>query len=326
MATSGRAGVGIDIGGTAFKLGLIAESGEVIAQCAVPSEAERGPDHGVARLAEEIGRLLTTGGVDRRALVGVGMGAPGPMKYSAGLMYEAANLPAWRNAPLRDWLAQRTGQPVVLDNDANMAAWGELWRGAGRGTRDMVLLTLGTGVGGGVIADGELVRGAFENAGELGHMIVVPGGRPCNCGQRGCLEAYSSAGYVAAAGAEAARAHPASLLAGRLTNQGDLTSEDVVECARRGDEAAQRVWDEACYHLGIAIVSIQHAFNPQRVVLGGGMSAAGDFLLTRVREHFERLTWRLALDQPEIVLAELGNDAGIIGAAGQAFAAVDRPA
>jgi glucokinase len=314
-----RTALGVDIGGTALKLGLVSENGKLLAKRNEPSEVADGPAAAVDRIEHTARGLLVQVGARRESLVGVGVGCPGPMKYSEGQMYDAANLPRWTDAPLRSMLAEQAGLPVVVENDANMATWGELWLGAGRGMRDIVLLTLGTGVGSGVIVDGELLRGHFENGGELGHCIVVPGGRLCNCGQRGCIEAYSSASRVAADAEQAARVTPGSLLAERLRAGEEIDSKVVEGCAREGDATALRVWTEACQHLATAIVNIQHAFNPQRVILGGGMSHAGEFLLDAVRTAFESLTWKLAPDQPEIVCAELGNDAGMIGAAGRIF-------
>jgi glucokinase len=202
--------------------------------------------------------------------------------------------------------------PVVLDNDGNAAALGEFWAGAGRGCRDMVLLTLGTGVGAGVILDGKLLRGHFENAAELGHMIVQAEGEPCPCGQRGCLERYASAAAVARF-AEAAGFSPRGGAA-KEGRQG-IDAEQVALAARQGDPGCARVWDDACRYLAIACINIQHAFNVERVVLGGGMSAAGDSLIDGVRKHLERETWSLHNDAPTILLATLGNDAGVIGAA-----------
>jgi glucokinase len=183
----------------------------------------------------------------------------------------------------------------------------------------MVMLTLGTGVGGGVISDGELLHGALENAGEIGHMIVVPDGRPCPCGQRGCLERYASANAVAERLVEALQAGEDSMLKARVDSGESITSVDVAQAARTGDSLAARIWDETCHYLAIAAVNMQHVLNPERFVLAGGLIGAGDQLLDPVRQHFRRQTWHLTRDYPHIELATLGDDAGIIGAAALAW-------
>jgi glucokinase len=171
-------------------------------------------------------------------------------------------------------------------------------------------------VGGGIIADGRLLRGFFENAAELGHLIVNPGGRECSCGQRGCVEAYSSAYFLARHAEELVRAGRPSRLKSLVDGGELLMAEHVVEAARAGDEVASAVWRDACYYLAVTIVNMQHVINPQLVVLAGGLIAAGDFLLEPVRRHFRELTWKLLEDFPDIRFAALGNDAGFIGAAG----------
>jgi glucokinase len=226
-----------------------------------------------------------------------------------------------KNVPLRDLVAKATGIPTTLENDANAAAWGEFWAGAGKGVQDLVMFTLGTGVGGGVITEGKLLRGYFENAGELGHMLVQPGGRLCSCGQKGCLEAYSSAYFLARRAEEfIAQGRPSSLKT--FVDRGEMLMAEHVEAASRaGDELARQVWDEACYFLAVACVTMQHVSNPQRVVMAGGLIAAGDTLLQPIRKYFKELTWKLLDDGPEILFATLGNDAGFIGAAGCAWQA-----
>ncbi|MFQ6048400.1 MAG: ROK family protein [Phycisphaerae bacterium] len=306
--------VGVDLGGTNIKAGLLDDQANLLARLSIATEAEHGPDHVIARIVQAIDQVLAQAGLPRQDVAGVGIGAPGAMSHKKGLIIAPPNLPGWHNVPLRDRVAALLGLPTVLENDANAAAWGEFWAGAGRGTDNMVMFTLGTGVGGGIIIDGQILRGAFDNAAELGHMIVKPGGRPCGCGQQGCLEAYSSAAATARRAIEAIQAgQDSSLKAGQ-----PVESRHVEQAARAGDPLAERIWDEACYYLAIACVNVQHFCNPQRVVLAGGMIGAGAFLLDRVRKHFDQQTWTVAQDRPEIALATLGNEAGLIGAAGAA--------
>jgi glucokinase len=313
--------VGVDLGGTNIKAGLLDAEAKVLSRLSVPTEVERGRNHVVDNIVTAAERAIEAAGVKKGEVVGIGIGSPGPMSHRRGLVINPGNLPCMQNVPLRDILKERTGIPATLENDANAAAWGELWAGAGRGVQDLVMFTLGTGVGGGVITEGRLLRGYFENAAELGHIVVNPGGRRCSCGQLGCVEAYSSAYNLARYAEELIRGGKASSLK-LLVDAGELVmAEHVVQAARDGDELASKVWEEAAYYLAVTIVTMQHVANPQRVVLAGGLTAAGEFLLEPVRRHFHELTWKLLDDFPEICFATLGNDAGFIGAAGCAWEA-----
>ena len=307
---------GIDLGGTNLKGAAVDVQGSVLVKRAVPSEFSRGPRAVIDDMVRLIDELLAELTVDRSALVGVGIGSPGPLSIRRGRIIHAANLPGWKGVDVRDLSCQDIGTPVVLENDGNAAAFGEHWVGAGRGAGDLVLLTLGTGVGAGVVLDGELLHGHHENAAELGHMVIVPDGRSCPCGQRGCLEQYASARGVALRAIEAVHRGEPSELSARLEGDADVDAAEVAELAKRGDDLCARVWDDACRYLGIAIVNIQHAYNPAMVLLGGGMSQAGGFLLDRVKKHHASLQWTLHDDAPDIALASLGYDAGVIGAAG----------
>ena len=317
-----RYAVGLDVGGTDIKAGLVGDDGGVVVRAVRATRPERGAGAVLADMAALATELVAEAAVPESAVVGVGIGAPGPLSPTRGVIFQAANLPGFKDVPVRDELASRVGLPAVLDNDANAAAYGEFWVGAGRGVRDVVLFTLGTGVGSGVVIDGRLLRGHFENAAELGHTIVEPGGRTCACGQRGCLEQYSSAGSIVRRVVEAVEGGAGTVLTRHPEGIAAITAEAVAEAVRQGDDFASRIWDDACRYLAIACLNVQHSFNPARVVLGGGMSAAGDLLLQAVRQHLDSQRWSLLGDTPEVVLAELGNDAGVIGAAGLMFEAV----
>jgi len=314
-----RVAIGIDLGGTNAKVGVVDGDGQVVAFDSGATNPERGPQVLVAEVVMLIDRVLEGVGLTRADVIGVGLGTPGPLSARTGTVIKAANLPGWVQVPLRMLFARALDLPVVLDNDANVAAYGEWWVGAGREWGDLVLLTLGTGVGGGVVLDGKVVQGHFENAAELGHMIVMPGGLPCNCGQRGCLEQYASAAAVARRVMSAIKDGETSSLAEAVARGEELDALAVEKAARAGDALSLSIWDEACYYLAVACVNIQHAFNPACVVLGGGMAGAGEFLLERVRGHFEGLKWHLHRDYPEILPAQLGYRAGVIGAAGYAW-------
>lgn len=313
--------VGLDVGGTDIKAALVDDHGRIAFKTVRPTGAERGPEAVLEDMAD-LAREVTTGAdVSQSSVVGVGIGAPGPLSPRRGVILRAANLPGFENVPLRDELARRLALPAVFDNDGNAAAYGEFWVGAGRHVADMVLLTLGTGVGAGVILSGRLLHGHFENAAELGHIIVEVGGRACRCGQRGCLEQYASASGVARRAIEELRAGANSVLTRSTVSLEGITSKAVADAARSGDPLAARIWDDACRYLAVACVNAQHSFNPAMVVLGGGMSAAGDLLIDGVRGHLHQQRWSLVEDLPELVLAKLGNDAGVIGAGGLMLAA-----
>ncbi len=308
--------IGIDIGGTNLKGAAVDRNGHILARHVRPTQLTREPRSVVNDMVDLVDDLLARASVDRSALCGVGVGSPGPLSVRRGRIIRAANLPGWEDVALRDMLCHKLDTTVVIENDGNAAAYGEYWVGAGRESEDLVLLTLGTGVGAGVIQDGQVLHGHFENAAELGHMIVVPGGLPCACGQRGCLEQYCSARSVARRVIAAIRSGEPSELSAGLQADTTIDARLVADSARQGDPLCLRIWNEACLYLAVACVNIQHAFNPARVLLGGGMSQAGDFLLDGVKQRFADQKWSLHDDYPEIALAGLGYDAGVIGAAG----------
>jgi glucokinase len=313
--------IGVDLGGTNITTGLLDAKADVKCKFSIPTEVDRGKEQVITNITTAIDRAIEEGGVNRSEVVGIGIGSPGPMSHRKGLVINPGNLPCMQNTPLRDFVTDRTGIRTTLENDANAAAWGEFWAGAGKDVDDLVMFTLGTGVGGGVITDGRLLRGHFENAAELGHMIAIPGGRECSCGQLGCVEAYSSAYFVARHAEERIKAGEPSILKTFVDSGELLKAEHVVEAAKAGDELAEEVWDMACRCLATATVLMQHVTNPERVVLAGGMIAAGDFLLKPIQTYAREMAWKLMDDRPEIRFATLGNDAGFIGAAGCAWEA-----
>jgi glucokinase len=311
----GKHTIGIDLGGTNIKAGILDSDGALIYRCSIETQADRGFEHVFCRLVQLVENCIAAADLTKADIAAIGYGTPGPMSHAEGIVYASPNLPGWKDIPLRARFTEATGLPVMLDNDANVAAYGEFVAGAGKGTRDMVLLTLGTGIGGGIVLNGELQRGAFDNAAEIGHTIAVANGRPCPCGQRGCLERYGSANAVAERFVEALEAGDESPLKERVAAGEALTSVDVARAAREGDALAARIWDETCLYLALACVNIQHMLNPECVVFAGGLIRAGEQLLGPIRRHFERQTWSVAKDFPRIELATLGDDAGIIGAA-----------
>jgi len=311
--------VGIDLGGTNLECGIVTEQGTVLHRATRRTQPERGPEPVLDDMAGLIESVIGQVGASPDEVVGIGIGAPGPLSHRDGIIYKAANLPGWENVRVPRGIIKRVGLPATLENDGNVAAYGEFWAGAAKGVNNMLAITLGTGVGAGALIDGELVHGHFENALELGHTIVDPGGRPCSCGQHGCLERYCSASSLGRQAVEEMERGTESSLAEHVEAGRPLGSRAVADAARGGDELACRIWDDACHFLAVGCVNVQHTFNPQMIVLGGGMSRAGDFLLDRVRYHLDALKWHLHDDLPEVVIGQLDNNAGVIGAAGCAL-------
>ena len=311
--------IGIDLGGTFIKFGTLDEGRQLRNAIQLPTPCDRGPDGIVEQMITGARQLMQESGIASADIAGVGIGAPGPLKIDEGIVVAMPNLPGMEDLPLRDRVAGALGLPAALENDANAAAFGEYLCGAGEGARSMVMLTLGTGIGGGVILDGRILHGSHDMAGELGHIIVEPGGEKCGCGQKGCLERYCSATYIAQrAERRIAETGDTGELAKRLEARGDITAEDITAAAQAGDRLAAEAWDEGAYYLALGCVNICRIFDPDEIVLAGGMVKAGDVLLAPLRKHFDRLHWDITEKLTEIATAKLGSNAGVIGAAGVA--------
>jgi len=312
--------IGIDLGGTFIKFVLVDDQGRPSKTFQLPTPDSL--DGMVGQMVAGAKQALKTNGVAVSDALGAGIGSPGPLDLKAGIVLNSPNLPGMTNVPLRDLVSKGLGLPAVLENDANAAAYGEFIAGAGKDATDMVLLTLGTGVGGGAIVDGRLLHGAHGMGAEFGHIVVEPGGRPCGCGQTGCLEQYASATFMARNAARLIQQEGrASSLSEILKRKGEITAKDVNEARRAGDELAAEVWDEMAHYLAMGCVDLCRAFDPDLIVLGGGMTAAGEDLMKPLRKHVSDLWWKMTPQVTRIVIAALGNDAGAIGAAGQAWAA-----
>lgn len=307
--------VGIDLGGTNIKIGLFGSELKLVRKTSVATEADMGPDVVIDKMAQTVEKLVADEGLALSDIIAIGIGTPGPAKYSEGVIIRSTNMPKFKNVPICKMLKEKLGAPVVFDNDANVACWGEYAVGAGKGVEDMVFFTLGTGIGGGIISNGELVHGCAENAAELGHTIIYPDGRKCNCGQRGCVEAYASADSTARRAREAIEAGAESSLKKVLDEKGTITSKDVYEHLAAGDNLAKDITDGTAEALAITCINMLHTTEPKRIVFAGGMIAAGDVLLDRIRDYFDEHIWSIKEESVEIVFAALGEDAGIIGAA-----------
>ncbi|MBT2726540.1 ROK family glucokinase [Bacillus sp. ISL-75] len=308
--------VGVDLGGTTTKLAFITTEGEIVHKWEIPTDNTNEGQNITGNIAKAIDEKLAEHDQLKSNLLGIGMGAPGPVNYEKGIVLNVVNLGWPDNYPLKDRLEAATSLPAAIENDANSAALGEMWMGAGAGAKDLVCVTLGTGVGGGVIVGGKVVQGINGAAGEIGHITAIPsGGAPCNCGKTGCLETVASAtGIVRLAKIELAKGIKGEL-SEKLAENGSITAKDVFDAARNSDELAQSVLDEVSFHLGFVLASIANTLNPEKIVLGGGVSKAGDILVDPVKNNFEKFAFSPVKDSTKLALATLGNDAGVLGAA-----------
>lgn len=307
--------VGIDVGGTNVKIGLFDSELKMTCKTSITTEADMGPEVVINNMAQAVKELLAEAGFSLEDIVAVGIGTPGPAKYSEGIIIRSTNMPKFKNVPICKMLNERLGAPVVYDNDANVACWGEYIVGAGKGVKDIVFFTLGTGIGGGIVSNGELVHGCDENGAELGHMIIYPDGRRCNCGQKGCVEAYASADSTARRATEAIEAGAESSLKKVLDEKGKITSKDIYQHLANGDKLAKEITDGTAEALAITCINMLHTTEPKRIIFTGGMIAAGDVLLNRIKDFFDKHIWTLKKETVEICFATLGEDTGIIGAA-----------
>ena len=312
----GRPVLAFDIGGTKIAAGVVDPAGDVLSFAVEPTHAERGPEDGVQRLFELGRRVVAGAGIGWDEIGAVGIGCGGPLDAERGVLVAPPHLPGWNDVPVAELAERAFGRPAVLENDATAAAAGEHRCGAGVGTRHLVYLTISTGVGGGAVLDGRLYRGVMGNGAELGHVAVDFDGRSCpGCGRSGCLEAYVSGTSIAARAREALEEDGASSLA----ELGEFTAADVAAAARAGDAVAQRVWDETTAMLASGVVSIVNVFEPEVVVLGGGVSQEGEQLLAPVRESVRATAISPAGRAARIVQSPLGDRVGVVGAAAVAY-------
>jgi glucokinase len=301
--------IGVDLGGTKICTGVLDEQGTLLHSLEIPTLAEGGPDAVIARIRQTIDEVLDRYAQDE--IAGIGVGAPGPLNPHTGMVLGPPNLPGWDSIPLRDELRQMYSLPVYLENDANAAAVAEHRYGAGVGSRHMVYITVSTGIGGGVVIDGQVRQGAAGGFAEIGHTIVDPAGARCRCGNRGCLEAVASGTAIARMGSE--------------VYQRPVTAEQVAEWAAAGDAKAQQVLDTAFRYLGIGLINVVNLFDPDLIVIGGGVARIGQPLFGALRQALRSNYFRKSygMDVP-IVPAQLGSKAGVIGAAALPLLARER--
>jgi glucokinase len=301
----------IDIGGTKIALGLARLDGQPLPFRRFPTQIKNAPEQILEEACSELEQMAAEA---RTRIVAVGIGCGGPLDRRRGLILSPPNLPRWDEFPIVRQVEERFGVPVLLDNDANAAALGEHEYGAGRGVRNLVYITISTGIGGGLIINDQLVHGVGDGAGEVGHMVVAPGGPPCGCGARGCLEAICSGTSIARRASErlAHDGRPSTLRDTSGTER--VTAHAVAEAARAGDEIAREVWDETIVYLALGLSNIIATLAPEAIILGGGVSTSGDQLLVPLRARVRESVRIMPVEQVRILQASLGGDSGIHGA------------
>ncbi|MGF1582146.1 MAG: ROK family protein [Gemmataceae bacterium] len=310
--------VGLDVGGTTMKAGVVNDNGKAQGDVvSFPTESERGQEKGLERMCETILAAVGAADVEIKDIDAIGVATPGTMDIPAGIILDPPNLKPWQNVPVKEFIRNRFQLPTAFQNDANAAAMGEFWAGAGEEVHSMVLYTLGTGVGGGIIIGGLVIQGEHSHGGELGHMkIEMTSPRRCGCGRLGCLEAYASATAVVKRTVEALEAENVSTtLTEILEERGKLTSAIIFDAAEKGDSFADKIVEDTAFYLAVSAINLMHTIDPDMIVYAGGMTAAGPQFLARIQKHVKELAFPVPAEQTRVCYAQLGSDAGYIGAA-----------
>ncbi|PAE31212.1 ROK family glucokinase [Oceanobacillus profundus] len=306
--------LGIDIGGTSVKIGIINQQGEILEKWEVPTNKLNAGITIVDEIWASIERKLSILHLSISSFLGVGVGAPGFIDMDSGIVSEAVNI-GWKDFPLADQLKEKSSLPVFVANDANIAVLGENWTGAGNQAKNLVALTLGTGVGGGIIVNGSILNGINGMAGELGHLTIEKDGYACNCGNNGCLETIASATGIVRQAMDKIASYPDSKPAEIYKKYQAITAKDIFDLAKDGDAIAISIVKRTADVLGQVIANLGVIINPSKVLIGGGVSKAGDLLVNEIRIAFRKYALPRVSDACEIKIAQLGNDAGIIGGA-----------
>jgi glucokinase len=308
--------IGLDVGGSAMKAGVVDDKARPLSRVTLTTQAERGQAFGLAHMCETIRLAAQTAGVGFKDIKAIGIATPGTMDIPAGIILDPPNLRPWKNVPVRQYVWEAFGLPTAFQNDANAAAFGEYWGGAGQGTHSLILFTLGTGIGGGIIMNDAVVEGEHSHGGELGHTrIEITRSRKCGCGRFGCLEAYSSATAVVQRAREALKEHPdGSPTLAAACAHGKIEARDVF-LAAENDELAAKIVSDTAFYLAVGAVNAMHTIDPDMIVFGGGMIGAGEKFLEQIRQHVHDMAFPVPAARTRICYAKLGADAGFIGAA-----------
>lgn len=320
LASRRRSVLALDLGGTKIITAAVLSTGEIISRKYSLTLADEGPRPVINRLSSVVAETIAQAKLKTSDIAGIGIAAAGIIDTNEGIITTSPNLPGWRDVPLRDIIVERLGLTTYLINDASAAALGEHRFGAGKGVDNLIYLTVSTGIGGGIIIDGELYLGADGCAGEIGHMIIETHGPQCNCGKFGCLEALASGSAMTKESVrrlnQGEKSYIIELVDGRLE---DITAETVSLAARKGDLLACDIVARAANYLGIGLANLVNIFNPELIVIGGGVSKMGNMLLAPTRKAVRELAFKLPARTARIVRARLGSNAGIIGAAAYVF-------
>ncbi|HOL36179.1 MAG TPA: ROK family protein [bacterium] len=308
-----KTAIGIDLGGTYIKYGLVNETGTLIKKGMLPTKAESGSRDVVIEQMS-----LAINDVWNENIEGIGIGTPGIVDNN-GVVYESPNLPDWHNFNVREVFEKKFHKKVAVENDANSIAWGEYLFGAGKGTRTIVCLTLGTGLGGGVVINGKLLRGAIYSAAELGHMPVDYKGRKCGCGSQGCIEAYVGRDYIVRSAIRKIKRGQKTILTHMVNNLSEITPKLISEAYQKDDKLARQVWIEMATALGAFLAGMVNMLNPDRIILAGGIAQAGEILFDTVRKTIQERSMKVLSASVQVVPAGLGTDAGIISGAALVF-------
>lgn len=305
--------VGVDLGGTKVRAALMDSSGNVFARTSLPSEAKKGMEQVLKNIELVINTVTET--FDHDQIIGIGVGAPGPLNPKTGVVFYPPNLPGWVNVPLRDILEQRLGLPVFLGNDANLAALGEYAFGAGKDYRYLAYLTVSTGIGAGIIEDGRILEGARGAAAEVGHMTIDINGPRCNCGNLGCLEVMASGTAIGRRAREfLAENDVPSMLRELCAGDLECVTGPLVElAAKQGDAVAIEILRQTAIYLGVGVTNLLHLYNPEIVVIGGGVSQVGDLIFKPLRAEVERRAMISFRENVQIIPTKLGDDIGLYG-------------
>jgi len=302
--------VGIDLGGTKIAAALFNADGEILNRERMETANARTAEEVVQRMVEMI-HSVSMG----HPVCGVGLASPGTVNSKDGIVLQGTNLPEWNNIPLKKWMGDALGVEVEVVNDANAAAWGEYVRGAGKGSGNMVYITFSTGIGAGIVLDGKLFMGATSFAGELGHNIVVPDGPACICGNNGCWEMYASGTAIRDSALQLMLSSPSVIGELAAASGEEVSAKHVFEAHRQDDPIAAQVVNRAVHYMALGLANVIHTFNPDRIVIGGGVSKAGDLLFPALKAETGKLVMKPYRGTYEIVPAGLRDDVGLIGAA-----------
>lgn len=307
--------IGIDVGGTNVKIALVDGEGKIIYSNSVPTYAQMGYEYTVNNIKQAIRDLMKETNTDAKEIEGIGFDFPGQVDYKTGVVKLAPNIPGWVNVPIAQMIEEEFNIPTRIDNDVRCAALGELKFGAGKGCENFVCITVGTGIGSGLVINGQLVRGATNAAGEIGHIkLQMNGGPICGCGDTGCLEAFASGPSIVAMAQEYLKGGKSTKFREMAGADGEITPYIVAKAAEAGDPVAKRIFEIVGTYIGMGLVSVINLLNPEKVIIGGGVAAAGDLLLDPIRKTIKERAMVVAGNSVEIVPAELGNSAGVIGA------------